>query len=498
MARKSVRKTVSAVLKAPPASTATVSLLSPTGMGGIVGADGYDYQKRWILCQIPRLLANVKFSQLLYEGCGDLDIHFGNSADGSREHVQVKNNCVLVGKFRDAVKTFAKFEMSMPGAFSKYTLIAPSFDSKVSSIASALRRVRGADSFFAEERPALATTMRDIAKKLKAAGLETLKDFVLKKVHIEKADCNLDKDESSQETFITRLRGLSTHSALSNEIIVQIYRALHELAVQHRGKALTRWAIENCVKKSSAAVQSVTVAAEVAVHNWVCEKYPTKPDFEIDWSHRFDRNSRRMPEADEWQELHPEFLKVRESLLKQTVRHVKFKGKCCLTTGIAFGAALPKTGGWLIELQQHPLPTSWRSDAVPDLKYNINCREERLNESGDSIVAAISVTGDGANEISAYVNAAGIRAKAIHFVSPQTQPGSMSITSDSEAISFAMKARDHLKGALSNHGLSRSHVFYYGPFALGIFLGQWLTSLGEIQLYEYTNPGYVPTVLLRT
>jgi hypothetical protein len=40
--------------------------------------------------------------------------------------------------------------------------------------------------------------------------------------------------------------------------------------------------------------------------------------------------------------------------------------------------------------------------------------------------------------------------------------------------------------------LNRTRLFFYGPFSLAVFLGQQLTSVGEVQLFEYQDPGYVP------
>jgi hypothetical protein len=41
-------------------------------------------------------------------------------------------------------------------------------------------------------------------------------------------------------------------------------------------------------------------------------------------------------------------------------------------------------------------------------------------------------------------------------------------------------------------------LFFFGPFALAVFLGQQLTAVGQIQLFEYQDPGYVPSCTLRT
>lgn len=59
-------------------------------------------------------------------------------------------------------------------------------------------------------------------------------------------------------------------------------------------------------------------------------------------------------------------------------------------------------------------------------------------------------------------------------------------------------ARDRLGQILKARQLRTMRLFVYGPLALAVFLGQQLTSIGQVQLFEYQDPGYVPSCTLRT
>lgn len=48
------------------------------------------------------------------------------------------------------------------------------------------------------------------------------------------------------------------------------------------------------------------------------------------------------------------------------------------------------------------------------------------------------------------------------------------------------------------NGVRNTRLFFYGPQAFAIFLGQQLTSVGKVQLFGYQDPGYGPSVLLST
>jgi SMODS-associated and fused to various effectors sensor domain len=82
-------------------------------------------------------------------------------------------------------------------------------------------------------------------------------------------------------------------------------------------------------------------------------------------------------------------------------------------------------------------------------------------------------------------------------MAPSSQ-GSQSIGGGGEALAFARGVREELGQLLKEDGLGRTRLFFYGPFALAVFLGQQLTSVGEIQLFEYQDPGYVRSCRLRT
>jgi hypothetical protein len=63
---------------------------------------------------------------------------------------------------------------------------------------------------------------------------------------------------------------------------------------------------------------------------------------------------------------------------------------------------------------------------------------------------------------------------------------------------MAMTVRERLGEFLKARQLRMTGLFFYGPFALSVFLGQQLSSIGKIQLFEYQDPSYVPSVLLKT
>ena len=83
-------------------------------------------------------------------------------------------------------------------------------------------------------------------------------------------------------------------------------------------------------------------------------------------------------------------------------------------------------------------------------------------------------------------------------IEPENAPGNFSIQNDSEAISLAAAAKDLIKEMIHKYNAKKIHLFYFGPSGLAVFLGQKITSLGAFQLYEFQDPGYKPSCLLKS
>ena len=116
---------------------------------------------------------------------------------------------------------------------------------------------------------------------------------------------------------------------------------------------------------------------------------------------------------------------------------------------------------------------------------------------GTDLVLGLNIRGDGRQDVMRYIEATGVVPNAFVFMSPPNQ-GSQSIGGAEDACAMAQAVRERLGEILKIRQVRMTRLFFYGPFALSVFLGQQLTSIGQIQLFEYQDPGYIPSCLLRT
>ena len=478
------------------------SLAAPAAMGGVIGGGGYDFQTRFIACHIPEWLAQNTFTQVFHEGTGDVDVEFGNSKLHEREHIQIKDHEVKYKtEFRQVIQVFVTIDQRMAGAYKRFTLACPSLGPDIKSLKAGLERLRQGAGFFRKNQSALRDTFDDVKGRIRKLGLAKYEQFILDKLYLQVGPVDYHHDGASCDAFIASLLKNPAYSGRLHDAVRPAYSALLQEVNATRGKTLDRVTIQRLIEQ---ALKDVTHSAEASIkldiHNWTFEKSDREADHVIDWSQYFERTPRKVPPAEQWNEqLVPQLLELKRKLLRETeTRLISLRGKNSLTTGIALGATFSQNGGWVFEIPQPPLPIPWRSDAIPVAAYPLRLEETLADPGANSIAYVFNIKGNALRDVRAYIANSSLPIKAVVAVEPAASAGALSVADDREAVSLALSARDELHKALTRHDVRVTHLFFYGPFALSVFVGQLLSAIGQVQLYEFLDPGYVPTVTLGT
>jgi hypothetical protein len=475
------------------------SLLSPEATGGLIAGGGLDFQLRYVACHLPRWLQQGQFHQLFFEGTGDIDVRFTDNGTSSRKHIQVKDHEVAPAELLAAIKQFQNTDAGMPGVYQSFTLACPALSSTVRPVEAALARFRGAKPFYDDVPQALAATEQDLLERLRKTALEDYADFIRSKVFIEIGHGDLRHDDRAGELFISRLLEHPEYADKIRAMVAPAFAEVIRAVSARRGVVMNRGELESILQAAVRAGSSEPPSITLWVQNWTTESFDRAADYALDWSTHFDRSTRRVPSVNTWNTtLLPELHALHKRItVERKERLIHFRGKCALSTGLAIGATFPLVGGWTFEVPQPLSAANWRSDAALTANYEIQTETVEAAEVGTDLVLALNIKGDGRNDVKRYVETAGIRAKLYAFVAPPSQ-GAQAIRGPEDACAFALALRNFLGDLRKKHGLARTHLFFYGPLALAIFVGQQLTSIGEVQSYEYQDPDYVPSCALRT
>lgn len=475
------------------------SLLAAEASGGIAAAQGFDFQTRYAVCHLPLWLVQKGFAQLLLEGTGDIDVRFTIGDASRRVHIQVKDHEVSPAELKAVVEQFQRSDLGMPGVYERFTLACPSLSSTLRPIEAGLARLRGAQPFYDDAPGALAPSEQDLADRLRKAGLAEAADFIRASVFLDVGHGDLRYDDRALELFIVRLLDHPEYSGRVRAVVQPAFAHVMRAISARRGQALDLAEIEGIMRASVLAGAPERPGVTVWIHNWARETFDRLADHTLDWSPYFDRSTRRVPSIAQWRdELLPALHTLRKDIASnRPERLIRFRGKCALSTGVALGATFPVVGGWVFEVPQPPAQDDWRSDAVPTAGYRLLQDTTELDPGGVDLIVGLNIKGDARDDVTRYVERIGLRPRFHAFMSPATQ-GSQAIAGSEDACAFALAVRETLGDLVKKHGIARVHLFYYGPLALAIFLGQRMTSMGELHLYEYQDPGYVPSCILRT
>lgn len=475
------------------------SLLSPQAMGGIVAGEGFDFQTRYAACHLPIWLLDG-LHQLLFEGTGDIDVRFLKDASSTRIHIQVKDNEVTLGEFKKVIKHFHALDAALPGGtYKKFTLACPALAAKIRPVETGLARLRGASPFYDDIPGALLPTRDDVTARLTAIGLGDLADFIYDKVFIEIGYGDLCHDDRAIELFVARLQNHPEYAGKLRAMVQPAFAEITRAIASNRGTTLERAAIDAILRAAVLTSLEPEQGLTLWIHNWTQESFEPPADYVLDWSSHFERATRKVPAEKTWnEELLPQLATLKKTILAaKTERLIRFRGKCTLSTGIALGAEFPAVGGWTFEILQPPMKDPWRSDAAATKPYELSVETIDGDLKGKDLVLGLNIKGDGRGDIMRFVESTGQRPRLYAFLSPPSQ-GAQSIGGAGDAVAFSIAVRDQLGKLLKTHQLQTTRLFFYGPLALATFLGQQLTSVGVVQLFEYQDPSYVPSCSLRT
>ncbi|MFT3786032.1 MAG: SAVED domain-containing protein [Tepidisphaeraceae bacterium] len=473
------------------------SLLTPESVGGIVGGKGFDFQTRYAACHLPLWLAEGSFHELFHEGTGDIDIRFLEAGKATRNHIQIKDHEVSLSEFKEVLENFRRLDAEFSGIYKRFTLASTQLAKALRPLETGLSRWRGAKPFYEDVPHALLPTEQDVDERIAKLGLADHAEFIREKLDLDVGHGELCQDERAIDLFISRLLKHPAYADKLRAMVAPSYAHVMQAITASKGVVLDRSKLEALIRDAVTAGGETSIV--VTVHNWTKEVFDIPPDYELDWSGEFDRSTRAVPTEEKWNgELLRQLVDTKKKILgERKERVIKFRGKCTLSTAIMLGVTFPAVGGWIFEIPQPPQKDPWRSDAARTTPYTINVEELAGDPAAEDLVLGISVKGESRDDVMRHVQSTKTPPKRYVFISPPTQ-GGQSIGNASDAAAFVNAVREALGPFLKAHQIRKTRLFFYGPFALAVFLGQQITALGQVQLFEFQDPGYVPSCCLRT
>lgn len=258
--------------------------------------------------------------------------------------------------------------------------------------------------------------------------------------------------------------------------------------------------LEAIAKYDLRASKENSPKVSLSIHAWAKRAFDVTPTAEIDWTSRFNREERRIPDPDGWLELQAELRGVKDRFASLAdAAYIDFRGKMPLSCGLIAGACFPAVGGYAFRTEQ-PSGTEtalWSSNVAPSNATFVVRHEE--GQQGDDILIVFAVTSEAQDDARALYQSGQVPFARLVYAEPTAGVGPRSIAGASDAVALAISAKNILRAARTSAKAKRLHTVFYGPLSLALFLGQQLNSLGTVVAYERTaEGGYQPSATIKT
>jgi hypothetical protein len=241
------------------------------------------------------------------------------------------------------------------------------------------------------------------------------------------------------------------------------------------------------------------------IHGWDKQTYEPPSTIALNWTKFFDWETRRIASQEDWdKELFPQLKQAKERFNQRSDgKFIDLRGKLPLTASLAVGFMFPIVAGYRFRVEQ---PTEkgtffWRSSGVDSSERAFKVVEEQEINGEADLLLAFSVSGNGLRDIQKLANQIQPAVKAMVYLEPDNGASKTAITRNEDAIALATQAveliRNYRRKCRTEDG--KTHLVVFSPTSFSLFLGQRLSSLGEIITYERTREGgYQSSVMLKT
>lgn len=471
------------------------SLHTKSYMGGINGGKGYLFQNHYISANIPLWLNDNKFQCLCIEATGDVDVKFSDSYI----HIQVKDHSVAPAEFREIIESFEKVSKDYPNINYDFTLACSGVGTEMSKLVNMLNRYKGVQSFFEDVVEDLEPTREGIVKALEDLKLGEKTDFIIDKVSFEPKLSDFHSTDRTRAIFVDNITKYKDFGKKPSDKLRQAFLEIFGKVQDSLGQTLKKEELSDLLVNSVETVRTSSEKVVVNIQNWTKEIFPSRPDYNLDWSEHFDREKKTVPTSEAWDRFKEDLKETKNKILESvSSREILFQGRTALSTGLLFGHIFSQNGGWTIEVEQPQIKQVWSSSELIKNDYHILSEIKEISSVGESIALVCDITGKGLHSVENFLEEQKFKTKEILRVYPPNNPGSLSIKDNSEAVTFSLETSDLLRERINATNIRNVQIFFYGPLSVSIFLGQRLTCVGEVTLFEFQNPGYVKSVKFRT
>lgn len=477
--------------------TNDLSHLSKKAMGGIYGGKGYRFQDGYIAFKISEWMKIDDFDHIMSEALEDVEVVFKNEGVEYRYAYQIKDHQITPDELKELLSGFQIYEEKDNTLFKKYFIVCASLSDSLKTLSIQLEKVRNCLISNKNNPNVIIDTKKDFQKILTKIGIEDFMDLLLNKIEFEIINFDIDKLAKLFMATLSEITKYTKHTI----IFYRVYFDVLIYLMKKNAKVVSKNDFENVIQNSIKLNEDKIILSglELRIYHWETGGLEIDKfyDILIDWSDYFDRNAKKIPELKVLNEiLLLELITIEKEYNKfGKSKIIRLFGPASLPVGFALGWTFPVVGHYGFELCQPPSKDIWKS-LQPE---NINEKDFliTLNE-GDKDSEILSVKLSIINKIDKYYEKYIPSTNEKYYAVLNIDKINKNLISNQDAANYAWFIVRKIKEYISENKINLIHLFYSGPVALAIFIGQYFNALPNIQLFEATiDDSYQKSFLLK-
>lgn len=451
--------------------------------GGVVARDGFGYQDAFLLEHIPRFISQGAFSHAVSELLGDVEIRYFRPGGGTVcVTYEAKRHQLSKAGFWEEIARFFELYSESPDEYVQFVLVCGDFVGEYQPLIRKLERYRGPGIALNKDSNIRTSAESEILTAMVLLGQKPeMAKFVLEHVtFVQYSDNNVDAG------FGTQLEKYLSHLDMSLRQSAEFRAKCKELVVNSYKGVVTRKDIETALVENAPNVAQdwSTTPSDLDLESAGFELGQLALDVAA-----FNGPGRASLDQAAWDQLQQRLDEIGEFILASRARRgVRLSAKHRMSLACLLGYCFSATRNFTLMLGHNDqLFNTSDHTRAPGPFFTVE--EDEPSTYGMEGVATISFPNGSNADVAVNARAFGLGD------SPKLSLVSTAVVTDITSINTAVsEAKIALVEFRARHQLECVHLFIKSPSVFAMALGHRLNGVGRIQLYDWDNGKYVPTL----
>jgi hypothetical protein len=462
----------------------SASLLEKQSTGGAIARVGFEYQDAFVLRNLPLWLSQSAFSHIVSEAIGDVEVcYYSSEKSLQRVMYEAKNHPLSPTKFWEEIERFKQAFDIPSGEYTHFGLVCLSYSPKLDPFLAQIKRVRGVGSSYSADSVILQKSRQDIINWCTDKGFEaSLAEFALD--HVDFLSFNA---EDSDSIFIGEIEENLSNIELSTRKVKQLKDQFKNLISLSSFGPIYRKDFESFICHALGEDKDQWLSSPIKIN--LVNPSSQYQDLNLNIS-EFNGPDRAQRTTSDWNNLIKKAVSIGEFIHSSSDRRtLLIDGKQRMSTACMLGYVFSATRNFLIEIEHNCI--SYRTDYHEQKEGQFFNKIDSIELQGDTeAVVTIGFPTAIGKDIDSTINQ--VRSLA------RLNIESTHVIDSMETLNLAVReVKSALVSFKSENKLSKVHLFIKAPSVFAMVLGHRLNGVCDIQLYDWIDGQYMPTVELK-